>query len=461
MLAERIRRTLRREDGFAVMTAMVLSTVMMIMTVGMLATGLHLTNASVRDRNWNAALAVAEAGVDRAVYELTKSGSYAGTAGTPISVPGGEVEIVTEFPAAGYVNVIAQGYVPNKTATNMVTRRIKVAFAPSNVFQYALFSETGLYVKNNAVVNGDVFANEGVELDNDSVVYGDVISATEGVSFDNNAEVREDANGEGGNVYSGGPAGIVMSNNAIVEHGAYAQSTSCSGSPDSGEYGITANGTVQGDAVAWGSISGTVIGTRTPNSCQLASTNESLPQFTWDASLYTGESTYSSILLFETWATLHSASMTGVHYVWVDSCSSDPSGTNSEIDLGGATITDDFTLITNCRVDFNNNVSVTAASDAMVAIIVLNSSADPVALEFKNNFTVTNDAAVLLYTSGLIEFKNNAEENGTVYAGAISIKNNLEVTYDERVERTLGFGDVKYDRQSWIECQTTATGTAC
>ena len=79
----------------------------------------------------------------------------------------------------------------------------------------------------------------------------------------------------------------------------------------------------------------------------------------------------------------------------------------------------------------------------------------------KNNFDVSHDPAVLLYATGLIQVKNNPDHNGAVYAGAISIKNNLNVTYDPRVERTMGFGDVKYDRQSWVECRPSTTGTGC
>src|SRR5207253_11494737 len=116
--------------------------------------------------------------------------------------------------------------------------------------------------------------------------------------------------------------------------------------------------------------------------------------------------------------------------------------------------------------DAVNNFTVSAPADSIVDIIVQNPSTSPSAVTIKNNFVVDHavdqqGAAVLLYSTGLITVKNNIEEQGAVYAGAISIKNNMEVAYDPRVERTLGFGDLKYDRISWQECGSTSTGTGC
>ena len=79
MWAERALRLRRDEQGFAVMASMLITSILMVFTISMLATGVHLTQASVRDRSWNAALQVAEAGVDLAVYELGVDATYTGT----------------------------------------------------------------------------------------------------------------------------------------------------------------------------------------------------------------------------------------------------------------------------------------------------------------------------------------------------------------------------------------------
>ena len=459
MWADRVRKVFRRDDGFAMVTAMVVSSVMMLFTIGLMATGLHLETATVRDRSWNVALQVAEAGIDRAMYAVSQDPMYAGTAGGVIALPGGEAEILVTQPTPGEIIVYSTGYAPSRAATNAVKRRIQAAYAPQDVFSYALFSETGLYVKNNSITIGDIFANEGILVDNNAQVYGSVISATEGVQVSSNA-VLYATDGEGGDVYSGGPAGITLDSNAVVQGSAFAQATSCSGSPGAGEYGVTSSGTVQGDATAWGTISGNVLGVRTPGNCQLAQSTRYLPSFTWDASLYSDEVEYTTVAAFQAFVDANLNNMTGVHHLYADECASDPSG-HDPVQLGGITISDDFTFVTNCRIDMDNNVTVTASSDALITIVVENLSTDPPAVLIKNNFDVLNDPAVLLYATGLIEVKNNPSHNGAVYAGAISIKNNLDVTYDSRVERTLGFGDLKYDRVSWIECRAGSTGTDC
>jgi hypothetical protein len=458
----RARRVLQQEDGFAMVTAIVVSSVMMLFTMGMLATGLHLTEATVRDSRWNTALQVAEAGLDHAVYTIGQNSAYPGTGGGVLPVAGGEVEITVERPADGEVVVYATGWVPTRAATNALSRRIRVGFAPQDVFKYALFSETGLFVKNNGVIVGDVFANDGLEVENGATVVGNVISATEGVSLDNNSEVQA-GDGRGGSVYSGGPAGITIGSNVVIERNANAQATSCSGTAAPDTYGISSSGTIEGDATAWGSISGgTVNGTRTPSNCQLAPAVQQLPHFEWKPELYTGEIEYTTIGSFVTYLEANGSNLTGIHHVWVDECRVNPSGSASEIDWGSSkTITSDFTLVTNCRINFKNNITVTAPDEALIDIVVMNGSAEPPSVEIKNSFIVENDPAVLLYSPGLIQVKNNPDHNGAVYAGAISVKNNLDVTYDPRVERTLGFGDVMYDRESWQECTVGTAGFDC
>jgi hypothetical protein len=461
-----VSRRLHEEDGFAMVMTMVVVSVMMLFTMGMLATGLHLTDATVRDERWNTALQVAEAGLDHAVYTIGQDDTYLAAEGASelIPVSGGQAEITVDRPADGEVVVYATGWVPSKTATNALKRRIRVAFAPEDVFSFALFSVTGLFVKSGSgAVVGDVFANDGVVVDNTSTVNGSVISATEGVEIGNSAQVT-------GDVHSGGPAGIAVANSANVLGSAYAQSTSCSGSPGSGEYGVVVPGTgrVHGGAVAWGNITGNVGLPQTPHNCQLAEATRKLPTYTWDPTLYTGEIEYTSVASFQAWADASINALSGVHYVWVDDCTSDASGEANQIDLNGGEVTDDFTLVTNCRIDTGNSFSVnTHDDDAIVNIVVLNPSVDPPAVMIKNQFDVTPESdgstgpAVLLYSNGLIKVNNTAESNGAVYAGAISIKNALEITYDPRVERSLGFGDLKYDRMSWQECRAAAIDFDC
>ncbi|HVM40519.1 MAG TPA: hypothetical protein VM618_07040 [Acidimicrobiia bacterium] len=454
-----LQRRLAGEEGFAMIAAITVSSVLVVFTLAMLASGMHLQQSTVRDAAWNEALSVAEAGVDRAVHEITTNPGYTGTGGTPMAVPGGEVEITVTGEDLGEISIEAVGYVPSRDAAQRQVRRLFVTYGPEDVFKYALFSTTGLFVKNNAVTYGDLFANNSILLEQNSTVYGSVISATGTIELQNNATIRRN-DGEGGNAYTGGYHttglwSLRMANGSVVEGSAFAQAETCPGTTaDNSRYNIQANGTIQGDAAARGTISGSVQGSRTPFNCQLRHATKTLPEYRWSPDLYVGEVEYTSIAQ---WTSLGppDTALKGVHRVWDEACTANPSASSSVINMNGAQVVDDFVFVTNCRVDAVNNFKVVAPQDSLVNIIVLNGSTDPAAVEIKNNFEVTNDAAVLLYSTGLIHVKNNIEETGAVYAGAISVKNNMDVVYDARVERTLGFGDIKYDRIAWQECKAS------
>ena len=460
MLADRLRNRghdQASEGGYALAVTVMVSFAMLILCLGTVTSGLRLDAASARDSRWNLALQVAEAGIDNSLFELTASGTYAGTAGTAVATPGGEFETTVTTPKPGWRVIVSTGYVPSKTAANAVKRRIRATYGPYPSFKYALFSSSGLEVKNNDGSTGDIFANESIVMMNNSGVKGSVISGTGSVFMNNNAEVHKNGS-EGGNVYSGGydPAGlwgINLSSGAVIEGSAYAEAETCPGpSTDSSRYNIANAGTIRTNAVARGSINGSVLGTSTPYRCQVRHGRETIPEYHYDASLYSGATEYTNISSFQTWADANATNLTGVRRVWVDACAADPSGALNYLDLGGKVVKDGFKLITNCRVDFNNNSSYSGSSDGSVEIIVLNTSTTPPAINIKNSFTMPEPPpSVLLYSLGLIEVKNNGENNGGVYGGAISIKNNLEVTYDSRIERTIGFGPEKFSRVSWEE----------
>lgn len=453
------------EDGYAMIIAVILLSIMMVMTGGMMATGLHLDAATAKDATWNAALAVAEAGIDQALYELGQNPNYTGTDGATLDVSSGEVEILVSHSAAGHLSVYATGWAPSKDSPQASKRRVRVDYGPEDVFSFALFSESGLTVKNNGITHGDVFANGSVVVEQNSVVYGSVTAATGTVDLQNGAQVKvEEAEAHLGNVHSGGfddsgTWGIRSANGAVIEGNALAQSTCPStDAATAAKHSIISGGVVQGDAVALGSITGSVLGQRTPGNCQERAANRYLPEYQYKAELYTNELEFTTIASFQTWINANQSALSGVVRLADPVCNTDQTNV---VNMDGATVVDNFVMVTNCRIDADNDFTVNAGDDDVVNIIVQNQSVDPPAVSIKNNFAVLGDTAVLLYSSGLIYVKNNIDETGAVYAGAISIKNNMEVTYDPRVERTLGFGDLMYDRMAWQECKPAATGTDC
>ena len=95
MLADRLRdrgHDPASEGGYALAVTVMVSFAMLILCLGTVTSGLRLDAASARDSRWNLALQVAEAGIDNSLFELTASGTYAGTAGSAVATPGGEFE---------------------------------------------------------------------------------------------------------------------------------------------------------------------------------------------------------------------------------------------------------------------------------------------------------------------------------------------------------------------------------
>ena len=62
-------------------------------------------------------------------------------------------------------------------------RTVRVILGPPKSFKYALFSLSSVDTKNNDIVNGDIWANDEVTVDQNDVVNGSVTSATKYVTM--------------------------------------------------------------------------------------------------------------------------------------------------------------------------------------------------------------------------------------------------------------------------------------
>ena len=82
-------------------------------------------------------------------------------------------------------------------------------------------------------------------------------------------------------------------------------------------------------------------------------------------------------------------------------------------------------------------------------------------LKYKAYLTTSDNTATLIYApNGPAAFKNNANFDGVVYAANIQLKNNMNLTYDARVQRIIGFGSVTYQIIRWLECKPTVAATS-
>ncbi len=119
------------------------------------------------------AVFLAEAGVDKAVASLNKTGgSYNGETETFLGDGSYSVTITTKDAATKVIT--SAGYIPNKTEVKVKrTVRIESSRGLGISFNYGVqVGEGGLDMKQNSRVNGSVYSNGNIIMDNNSIVTG-------------------------------------------------------------------------------------------------------------------------------------------------------------------------------------------------------------------------------------------------------------------------------------------------
>jgi len=388
------------------------------------------------------------------------------------------------------------------------TREVQATYEPVPTFKYALFSQTALDIKNGATITGDIYSDGDVTVGQNATICGSVLSSAGGVSLANCGKVLKTnsalgCSGKSGKVWTGGPVGIVGSQQVVIEGDVVAgapSTTTCSSS--SSTYAVTISGggnyTVHGAANACGKISGITGETSSvPGVTTTAPAPVTFPVFVFDPNNYPTASTdplhlqcypsagtcgsnqsATAVADFNAYIATHKTSLTGTFAVWQTAAqpmsNSCTTASTTQICLDGITLSGDFTLVTNAPVDFGNTSTVSTTSSSVAADMAVISTYQPTSgttcttnggdcsiygqnsVEF-NAGTVSNpdDGVVgLLYTTGKMAFKNHPASQppgeGALYAGSMDLKNGYDILYNSRIERVLGFGTT-YERTLWQE----------
>ncbi len=463
-----------------------------MLVVTMMFVAFHDQTSSARNRSWGQALHVAESGVHQAIAYLQNSAGVVPSGTVTGTTAEGTYEYRITAQARNRYQIDSVGTVGTATST-MASRRLRVLMAPPVSFKYALFSLSDVTTKNNNNVCGDVYANTYVEVYNGDAVRspdsptcpsgstagsGNVTAATGYISMGSNSTIEGDA-------WSGGYTGaygISMANGATIGFDAKASSSTpgCSDDPSHLTYRIGSSGSVAGSATAWGSITSTVSGTKTSNSCTAASETQTIPSYTFNAANYPAGTVHSysfpaDYATFNSYIAANKSDLSGTFYIT-------GGGSSYPVDLGGTTVTGDLTVIaTDAPIDASTGIGASSGSDKVIVLAswyaapassCSTNGGNPgdCAIGIKNNFdmsssslTADDNIAVLLYApNGPVAFKNNAEFHGAVYANNIQIKNNMNVAYDARLDQIVGFGDTTLDVTDWQECDPgSVTTTSC
>lgn len=222
--------------GYVILLALIVGAVVMTTSVAFLnyygsAVGaVRVATASAQ------ALALAEAGIDKAVYELNQNGSYAGESGTVLG--NGTFTISATAVDGNTKRITATGFVPNSTnprATKVVQTSVSIDTEVVSFSFGVQAGDGGILLENNASVRGNVYANGPVTGQNSNIVHGAVISA--------------------------GPSGLI--------NGVHATS--------SGYAHTIQNATINGDAYFQSISNTTVGGTEYPGSTDQATTSLPIP----------------------------------------------------------------------------------------------------------------------------------------------------------------------------------------
>ena len=447
--------------------AVTLSSVIVTLALLMLTVGLHTDRATARGRHYVQSLHVAESGIEHAIAKIEEGGGNISSTAFTGSTEVGTYSVTVTNAGRNTYTVESTGAVRQGGFLG-TERTVRVSLVPPSSFRKAVFSYTTVETKNNDIIQGDVWANHNVILAAGTQVQGSVVAAAGYVQLGGGAIVEGDAT-------SGGfdptvSQAITLGTNARVDGDATASvvNVQCAGA-DNADYkvNLAAGSVIGGDVRTWGTVqgSGTILGTTNTTSCTSAPPTEELPEYTF------AESNYDSVEYFGTPDTESASAVSdfgayllsqgyqieGTFYI-------NQSGSVNQavrVDLTGVTITGDTTIIANTPI-YSNGVS-DSASDAIFTLVStydppaatacdVNSDTSECAVHLKNNFSIAGTTAVLVYAPfGPVAIKNNAEQFGAIYADSLQVKNNQTLTYDPRVERVVGFGDVTLEQVDWQE----------
>jgi len=479
-----VNRPLLRDDaGNIMVTVVIVAMLIGSLTSLAMTTGQQANTSSARDRNSEQALDVSEAGVHQAISKidaLSQDGSFVDSFTFTGSTAEGNYDVdVTRMADEGFI-IESTGDVGGPTLNR--ERKLKVTFAPPELFPgelLALFSSTSIELKNNDILAGDIWANDSVLIRQGVNHNGSVTAAQSWFQMEAQGRV-------GGNVWSGGfnftgsKWAMDIGQNSVIEGWAKASVTdpeTCDGEIfQNYDVEMAQGASIGKDLTTFGEKNGgSVGGTTSIHTCTAAPAPRPMPVFNFDHDNYPAEGCdgcppgyrhpepFTSVAAFKTYLDSQGGNLHGVFEVNDPAPSQADSPVPHRINLTGAHITGDVTIVTNAPV-FTNSIDDDAVTDSANFVVVshyepptstgcdVNHDDSECAVHLKNNFDPDCRIAVLVYSDkGPSAIKNNDDMCGSVVSEGILIKNNQELNVDPRVQRIVGFGPVTWEIARWEE----------
>ncbi len=156
-------KTKNKQSGQLIIIAIVFSAVLLTLVASMVSYSVVDVKGSRTSYYQTQALQLAEAGIDKAIYELNQSSSYSGEANTTLGE--GTFTVSVTSVDASNKKITAIGYIPNSTSP-LATKTVKIsATVGSTVIAFRLGMQVGiggLNMNNNSSVLGNVFSNGNI-----------------------------------------------------------------------------------------------------------------------------------------------------------------------------------------------------------------------------------------------------------------------------------------------------------
>jgi cytoskeletal protein CcmA (bactofilin family)/Tfp pilus assembly protein PilX len=438
-------KRLSREDGIAMVTALLASVVVLFLSVAVVGLSLHNSTSSSFDRKRVQAVDAAEAGIDAYFSKLTGSTGLstcdpidADLTSTPTAHYRVDIQLYSAWPPtdATKINCSTVTSLTNPAGAMVTSKGTAVAtgspVAVSRTMQsevrmtpiygglgQAIFSDTGLSIQNKFTLNGnvgndgDVYTNGNFTLSNNTVISGTVYS--QGSATISQGIVK-------GNVWA---KNAVSLSSGLQVYGNTTSSTS--------SIGLSSNSTIQGNAKAGTSITGgTVLGTKTPNSPSGPPPVLALPQVTyvqqaWIDAGYTVVN-YSNCTLAKTFI---QAGAVGNYVVRISPACALSFSNNSTINVRG-----NLAIVTDGSIATVNQTNWNAIGGNFTLYWIrpyqagLNCAGGTYDLNVSNN-TNFNNLSVFAYSQCTVNFANNNAGGsvGQIIGGTVNITNQCTMNY--------------------------------
>lgn len=166
---------MRNQKGQIFIIGLITLAIITLTTLLLASGSLLLTRSSKSSLETVQVLNLAEAGIDKAVASLNKTGgSYTGEAETLLGL--GSYESSVTSINSSTLKVIATGYIPNKANAKAKKRiQIQVSKGVGTDFKYGMqLGEGGINMGNDSTIAGSVYSNGNITGGNNNTITGDV-----------------------------------------------------------------------------------------------------------------------------------------------------------------------------------------------------------------------------------------------------------------------------------------------